>query len=923
MITITLPAELSKLFVQTQKSYKMVLILALLSEMSATGMRQISQQDLKKRFLALLQERESSGLRVDEPPRALGSNWANVSPSQILPVISTPIQALSHLFEQDTTKQTIGFKKELYEQWDNDVLIELYDHAIRELSNYYEQSFVNVIPFSIQHALSTIMSKYLIAKKETFAGHSIGTFMRQEIPNGMSKLPFIHNYLKIQGSVGQGNWANIPWIAIMDRRITESTQQGEYICYLFTEDMRSVYLTLAQGVTIPLKDKGRTGGYRYLEEKSQQLRELLPFEGMKKDSQIHLTTIGLGQDYQVSTIAYYKYEADNLPDDGTLISDLSNLVDNYSRYVQSTQNEDTSTQGAFSYTIAHLRLGQGVVNFLGAHHPEERTMDHFLDQRSNVLFSGDDVKHPKERIQHLCRAFSDLGVINIHNKMYTLTDFGIKYFQARDISDIWEISLQQSNMLREYIDNNSHSDLIIAIQNAVEVVGELSAFTLPAFTEAYIRRLGTSTIWGEVTQSNRSRFMLNWLQELHYVERRGDQFVATQLPVTQSTPRDTLPVAERLSAIKKYIQQKGFAYPDYLIENFYLSLKSKPFVILAGVSGTGKTKLVKLFAEALGATNQNKQFTLIPVRPDWSDPTDLLGYKDLSGSFRIGPLTSVLLEANQPGNRHKPYFICLDEMNLARVEHYFSDLLSVLETQEWKDTTIVTEPLIRAESLVNEDDRKRLDQLHLPDNVYLIGTVNMDETTHPFSKKVLDRANTIEFNYINLSQFPQNLEINDQQSQVAPNIFLRSEYLQLTEVYAQYRELIEHTTTRLVQVNDILEKIHSHVGFRIRDAICFYLIYNERFGLLDADAAFDLQFIQKILPRIQGSSQSIRRVLLQLLEIALGKRLAKEEYMDDLTELFKDLDKTQTSAKYPQSARKLAFMLRRLDEDGFTSYWLS
>src|SRR5690606_11783951 len=168
-------------------------------------------------------------------------------------------------------------------------------------------------------------------------------------------------------------------------------------------------------------------------------------------------------------------------------------------------------------------------------------------------------------------------------------------------------------------------------------------------------------------------------------------------------------------------------------ENLYLSLKTKPFVILAGVSGTGKTKLVKLFAEALGALSQNNQFALIPVRPDWSDPSDLLGYKALSRIFRPCLLAEVLVEASKPGNRSKPYFICLDEMNLARVEHYFSDLLSIIETQEWKGDRIVTMPLINKDTLAAED-QLIYGNLSLPDNVYLIGTVNMDETTHPFSK---------------------------------------------------------------------------------------------------------------------------------------------------------------------------------------------
>ncbi|MEK3662614.1 AAA family ATPase [Paenibacillus sp. FSL F4-0236] len=389
-----------------------------------------------------------------------------------------------------------------------------------------------------------------------------------------------------------------------------------------------------------------------------------------------------------------------------------------------------------------------------------------------------------------------------------------------------------------------------------------------------------------------------------------------------------------LHQIQSHIRRKGFFFPEHLIENFYLSLKTKPFVILAGISGTGKTRLVKLFAEALGATGNNGQFTLIPVRPDWSDPADLLGYKDLSGRFKTGPLTEVLVEARKPENQHKPYFICMDEMNLARVEHYFSDLLSVLETQDWQEGRIHTQDLISSTMLEAPEDQVKFGSLGIPENVFLIGTVNMDETTHPFSKKVLDRANTLEFNYINLQQYPDfNVQVEtSDSSDVAElnHLFLRSDYLQLVDAYDTNKELVVRTTERLVKINALLEDIHAHVGFRVRDAICFYMIYNERYKLMSEEEAFDWQLLQKILPRIQGSHSSVRRVLLNLMKGALGTgsgvTVNIEDLMDnDASPLYLRWAAGQTppTAKHPQSARKLAFMLRRLEEDGFTSYWLS
>ncbi|MGG4046308.1 McrB family protein [Paenibacillus favisporus] len=442
---------------------------------------------------------------------------------------------------------------------------------------------------------------------------------------------------------------------------------------------------------------------------------------------------------------------------------------------------------------------------------------------------------------------------------------------------------------------------------------------------------------GGVNQGYLYRFTIPGLQLIQHLSKDINWPAFTQFEVANPVIEETITlpeikdedVRETVNQIKAFIKQNGFHYPDPLIENFYLSLKTKPFVILAGISGTGKTKLVKLFAESVGATGESGQFTLIPVRPDWNDPSDLIGYQDLSGRFKPGRLTEVLVTASLPENRNKPYFICLDEMNLARVEHYFSDLLSLLETQRWMDGQIVTEPLVPYVSLDRLEDQELYGDLGIPENVYLIGTVNMDETTYPFSKKVLDRANTLEFNHIDLTQLPWSEGDEEQEIvEIAPvsQRFFRADYLNLVNVDAENKELVKRTTNKLVAINQILEEIHAQVGFRIRDTISFYSIYAERFGLLTEDESFDLQLLQKILPRIQGSHTSVKRVLLNLLKVCLeGESLKVNDLLDDASSLYSrwDAGKEVPAAKYPQSARKLAFMLRRLEEDGFTSFWLS
>lgn len=349
--------------------------------------------------------------------------------------------------------------------------------------------------------------------------------------------------------------------------------------------------------------------------------------------------------------------------------------------------------------------------------------------------------------------------------------------------------------------------------------------------------------------------------------------------------------------IKEYLTSKGFNYSLANIKNLYLSLRSKPFVIISGISGTGKTKIVQLFAESIGATEDNGQFTLIPVRPDWSDGSELLGYTDIKGEFIEGHLTKVVREASN--NLDRPYFVLLDEMNLARVEYYFSDVLSIMESRKKDGDTYTSSTLIELED----------GKLTLPNNLYIIGTVNMDETTHPFSKKVLDRANTIEFNEIDLND----LSFLGDSVSVEPiqlsNSSIEASFTQLKDCYETNEDIIKEVSKGLTEINKIIEPINAHVGYRVRDEICFYMIYNNEGSLFTNEEAFDYCVMQKILPRLAGSGLKIRTVLEQLYEHFTGR--IYDETFDT------------TSVRYPQSAKKVHDMLGRLGDEGFTSFWIS
>lgn len=409
-------------------------------------------------------------------------------------------------------------------------------------------------------------------------------------------------------------------------------------------------------------------------------------------------------------------------------------------------------------------------------------------------------------------------------------------------------------------------------------------------------------------------------------------------------PDDTLAV---VNYIHNYIRAKGFEYDKSVIKNFYLSLKTKPFVILSGISGTGKSKIVELFAEAIGANSGNGRFHLIPVRPDWSDGSELIGYRNIESKFQPGILTNIAKEAAAAENADKPYFLCLDEMNLARVEYYFSDLLSIMESRKINndDNITKTEKLIKNELFgADEEAREVYGDVYIPQNLYIIGTVNMDETTFPFSRKVLDRANTIEFNDVNLGfDFEKYIEERNKREQENESTYnkavnyhndlLRSKYIKLVDCIEnnaeEHSKIGENVIDELTAVNKILEKVNLHFGYRVRDEIVFYVLYAVDENIMTFEKALDYAIKQKILSRIQGSSSDIQQMLVELFthftdykEKDIDSDYIDEDVLNKLEKHIKDNEhKDENKIKYPFSAKKTLKMIRRFLRDGFTTFW--
>jgi MoxR-like ATPase len=361
------------------------------------------------------------------------------------------------------------------------------------------------------------------------------------------------------------------------------------------------------------------------------------------------------------------------------------------------------------------------------------------------------------------------------------------------------------------------------------------------------------------------------------------------------------------------IANRGFVFEPWQVAAFVTAVRTKPFVILAGVSGTGKSRLPCLVADATRC-----DATVIPVRPDWTDSSDVLGYVDLQRSFCPGPLLELARRATRDADRF--HFCVIDEMNLARVEHYLAEVLSRIEGRSLAaDGTRSTAPLLTL-SLGDQDSEWAA--VALPANLAIVGTVNMDESAHGFSRKVLDRAFTLEFSEIDLHQWA------DIAAEPPVAHWPLSAWRPRAEVDREVRDEVVRT---LVQINAILIQAQLQVGYRTRDEIVAFVrnaadaadSFVTRDGA--AVAPLDLALLMKILPRIAGGSAPIRRVVIGLMGFATGgDALDGDPQAEDVATSWRSAGRPAAlaGANFPRTAARLCLMWERLATEGFTSFWL-
>jgi 5-methylcytosine-specific restriction protein B len=338
-----------------------------------------------------------------------------------------------------------------------------------------------------------------------------------------------------------------------------------------------------------------------------------------------------------------------------------------------------------------------------------------------------------------------------------------------------------------------------------------------------------------------AREFIGWLGSLVGSEKIHELPVwadaATLGPAMRRMP-SSIPVAE----IEEAIQGLGGYYPNGEVQRFHAALNFLPhkhFVILSGLSGTGKTQLALKYARAVHGLTSNKTVDPLlfecPVRPEWTDPTGLTGYFDvLTNRYVVPPFLEAVLVAT--AHRDSPVFVILDEMNLARVENYLSDVLSCMETEGHLQLHSNNVP---AEGTTGASIRA---ELPLPANLFIIGTINIDETTNPVSDKVLDRASVIDMSQVDVAGFLSAMEARYPDLNGAPT----SAKAKLTELHA------------------LMQQYGLGFGYRLIEEFVRYHVFAAKHLERKAEDVTDQLLVQKVLVKLRGSER--QRTLLSSLE---------------------------------------------------------
>lgn len=726
---------------------------------------------------------------------------------------------------------------------------------------------------TLRECLAHILKNYVEESQKPSKDNPLANFIRNDFRETIQEFLTSKQYsFTLKGSSGNTNWAAVPWLGIFHPKITKGAEAGVYPVFLFRADGTGVYLSLNQGTT-QLK---KTYGSAYQERAKsigKEIRDAYPQlnDWLTDDLDLHVVSTSIGKTYEATNIAAKLYTIDALPSNEELLAD----VDAFSK----------------------------IYNDLGSNW-EAKYRSNIQSTPQKVWRCIIDVKYSSysefKKRKVFAQGWQDIGDLTKFLSSRKALEDQLKAKTVNHTDEFNKILSTFDNLIFEI----KPGDLVVAVEGTkIKGICQIPDQSPYAFDASYAYSHERGNInWQDIGQIpthivineyrppgplfQEQKYKKEMIELWNYMMSKKDPKEMSQLPMSFQS-------ALTISNIK---------LSPTLSLRFIAALISKPFIILTGLSGSGKTKLAEAFS--LWISESSEQYKLIAVGADWTNREPLLGYPDALNKGQYlspdnGALEFILTAAINPD---KPYFLILDEMNMSHVERYFADFLSAMES---------TERIINLHSVLGDWSKCKVpSKVVLPKNLFIIGTVNIDETTYMFSPKVLDRANVIEFRVSKdeMASFlgEKTISINMEELRGKGATF-GSEFVKRA---LKPNMGPANLKTTLLPFFEKLQNIGAEFGYRTTTEIsCFVSICNEIAGDgMGDDAIIDAAIMQKLLPKVHGSRNKIQKTLGTLGKLCL---------VDGETEPFQV---TSGTVKYPLSYEKLTRMHERVVANGFTSY---
>ena len=704
--------------------------------------------------------------------------------------------------------------------------------------------------------------KSLIGQGVSNIDNKFSNIFKTNVPAILREL-FPLNTYKIKGSIGQGRITQCPWIAIMNTKETNSTQEGVYLVFLFSKDLQNIYITLAQGVTKSSQDK--------IIAKRNLIRENLEFDSelLQEYNELKISN----PDYNNSAIYSNVWPVNNNNKSLRMINKFKEV---YEEYIATKNSYQMTTDAK---TPRHWLYAPG---------EKARKWDECKEK--NLLLLGWDPLGDFNQYKSVDEIFEALkdNYDNGNNNSF-----------RNDKLAIWQF-MKEMNV----------GDIVYAKDGINKIIGKgivEGDYIYDSFREEYkntrkIRWVNTG----------------DWITDFQLPRKTLTRFEISDKTISRIETlinSKTVTIHQKDFSIREiidYINETGLLYSDSLIKRFVFSLMAKRFLILSGLAGSGKTQLALAFAKAL-VEDKEKQMCVVSVGADWTNREPLLGYPNAlkSGEY-VKPENGVLdllIEANKPQNANKPFFLILDEMNMSYVERYFADFLSAMESHEaialWKECNNGSES---CEYNVPE-------RIELPDNLFIIGTINVDETTYMFSPKVLDRANVIEFKISidEMDKFLDGIGKIDCSSVSSKAAEMGADFVRLAN--SKEFENEQATTDTLKAFFTELKSVNAEFGYRSATEIFRFISQahknDDTAEKMSKEEVLDAAILQKLLPKLHGSRKKLEPALKGLWKLCFDPSIK-----DTMQIARENIEK----AIYKESADKILRMYESAYANGFTSF---